>query len=82
MLPLLNTSIAMVLTLALLLEMLALPFVALWVLLSIRRSLARMADSLEFKADVERAFNSLGHPDPIPESVTRKRRIANSLFGR
>jgi hypothetical protein len=82
MLALLHTLVVQILVLTILLEILTAPFVVLWVALSIRRSLSRIADSIdphnEVKDQMVRAALELGSEAFRDKSG----RIANSQFGR
>lgn len=82
MLALLNTTIGMVIALALLLLVIAAPFLALWAALSVCRSLARIAEALEGArvGNYDPAQSRTG--DPFDSPVVRERMIVNSLFGR
>ena len=82
MLTAFNSLLAQVIALALLLEILAAPFLALWVALSIRRNLQRIADAVDFNT---------GHPTTRPilrvqstqqPTDTGASRISTSAFGR
>lgn len=82
MTALLSSTLAMILALALLLELLAAPLLLLWVVLSIRGSLARIADTLE--SNEVRNTATFEDFEAIPQGAVaqRERRIANSIFGR
>lgn len=82
MLPLLNHTLAMVITLALLVLALCAPFLVLWICLSIRRDLRRIADSQEH---VARYARSILADEELRERIADRQsqgRIANSAFGR
>jgi hypothetical protein len=82
MTALFNTLVGQILALALLLGLLFGPLAALWLALSIRRSLARIADTLE--SNEVRHTATFEDFEAIPQGAVaqRERRIANSIFGR
>lgn len=82
MIPLLNTTLGMAIALCLLLILIASPFLGLWAIFSVCRSLARIADALEGArvGNYNPAESRTG--DPFDSPVVRERQIANSLFGR
>ena len=82
MIPLLNTTLGMVIALCLLLILIASPFIGLWAIFSVCRSLARIADALDGArlATHDAVEDRTG--DPFDSPVVRERSIANSQFGR
>lgn len=82
MLPLFNSLLAQIIVLALLLVLLTAPFLALWIALSIRRDVHRMADAIDFNTDRPSTSPTLRE---LPKSQEQERvasRISNSAFGR
>lgn len=82
MLPLFNSLLAQIIVLALLSVLLAAPFLALWIGLSIRRDLRRIADCAEHTAN---RFDMVTHDQAtgqMKQLEPMRARIANSAFGR
>lgn len=82
MLELFNTLFAQILALAVLLEMLAAPFLILWLALSVRRSLRRMADAAEKICGVAVEQEDMERELRAAFGKASSRRISNSAFGR
>jgi hypothetical protein len=82
MLSLFNTTIGMILALALLLIFLLAPIATVWIALSIRGSLARIANALESNAP--RSTPALPERPEFNDAALERtfRRVANSAFGR
>ena len=82
MLELFNSTVGMILALAFLLVVLFGPIAAVWLMFSMRRSLARIADSLDVLGTDTRPVTRIVEIDHENASVTTETRIANSIFGR
>lgn len=82
MLTALNSLLAQIIALALLLEFLAMPFLALWVALSIRRDLRRMADAIDFNTDRPRKSPTQPAQSPRQPEAPTVTPITTSAFGR
>lgn len=82
MLPLFNSLLAQIIVLALLLVLLAAPFLSLWVALSIRRDLGRIADAMDETTRGSGETSCRRIQNTLPVVVQDAPRIANSAFGR
>jgi hypothetical protein len=82
MLPLFNSAFASVLALAALLVILIAPFALLWLAFSMRRSLQRIADSLEDKNYFDARYKLQQGIAGIEPKLPEHRPVANSMFAR
>lgn len=82
MLPALNLTLAMILALAFLLLCIAGPFLLLWIGLSVRRDLKRIADAQEHVARYARSMLADADLRERIADAQDRRTVANSMFGR
>jgi len=82
MLSEMNQLLASILAVALLLLILAGPFVAVWIALSIRRDLRRVADALETTNRQELDAARAVWAEALNNSIPKPRPVSNSAFGR
>lgn len=81
MLPLFNSLLAQIIALAFLLVFLAAPFLALWVALSIRRDLGRIADAVDFSAKYPVVAAAMRDQRERELTAERERRASNTVLG-
>lgn len=82
MLTLFNSAFGMVLALALLLLAIVGPFLIVWIALSIRRDIHRIADFMDFESKYPSTAHGLRETKEHEHYEDTRRRIANSAFGR
>jgi len=82
MLSEMNQLLASILAVALLLLILAAPFMAAWIGLSIRRDLRRVADALESTNRQELDAARAAWREALDSSAPKPRPVSNSAFGR
>ncbi len=82
MLTLLNSAIGMFLALAFLVLAITAPFLALWIGLSMRRDLRRIADNLEGARFAAQPAGEGSGPYGTAEELYLSRKVSNSALGR
>lgn len=82
MLSAFNQLLASILALAFLCMVLVGPFVALWIVLSMRRDLRRIADCMTVREALYRNDSASLEPDQIHAARMQDRKVSLSAFGR
>jgi hypothetical protein len=82
MLTLFNSAIGMALALALLILAIVAPFLALWIALSMRRDIGRIAVALERTNRAESYAARERHDAAMEAPTSTVSRVSNSAFGR